>query len=297
MRLVAVVLTHRRPRLASEVVRGLLEREGFDPSDVLVVVNGEGGLDDPRLADVVHVHHLPENVGPAGGFAAGLDIARREFAADWVYVCEDDITLFDLPTPRARRLVELVDLLADIGGVVAYGRDLDPRTGLTVPHRSHCDGPLEDVDLAAWGASLVRGTCLDAGVVPDPSLFFGFEDFDFWLRMREHGYRVVVDNAAAASVGASASGSARDVAFTGRRPDDSVEAWRRYYEARNFLHFRRAHGRALWTLAHLVKSLRRLQVGPTNLHRRSLVAGLRDGFLGRRGRNDRYLRLTGELHP
>ena len=45
----AVVLTYRRPRLAGDVVRSLIADEGFDPDRVVVVVNGDGGLDDPGL--------------------------------------------------------------------------------------------------------------------------------------------------------------------------------------------------------------------------------------------------------
>ena len=47
----AVVLTHRRPGLAGDVVRSLVRLEGLPPSRVVLVVNGEGGLDDdePRV--------------------------------------------------------------------------------------------------------------------------------------------------------------------------------------------------------------------------------------------------------
>lgn len=295
MNLVAVVLTFRRPVLATEVVRGLLDREGLAASQVLLVVNGEGGLADAELERAVHVRRLPDNAGPAGGFAAGLTVARRDLGADWVYLCEDDVGLLDLPAPRLGRLVEAVEAMSDVGAVVAYGRDLDRRTGATVPHASRGPAPFEDVDVAAWGASLVRGAALDAGVAPDPSLFFGYEDFDFWLRMREHGYRILVDTAAAAAAGGAVSGAGRQAAFHGRRPDDSVEPWRRYYEARNFFHLARDHGNPLWTASHLAKSVRRLQLGPTYAHRASLAAGLRDGLLGRRGRNDHYQRALGEV--
>ncbi len=113
--------------------------------------------------------------------------------------------------------------------------------------------------------------------------------------MREAGFRLVADSAAAETAGRAVSGAGRDDAFRGRRPDDSVEPWRRYYEARNFFDPSRAHGNVLWTVLHLVKSVRRFQVGSTREHRACLVSGLRDGFLGRRGRNDRYQRTLGEL--
>src|ERR1700689_2337095 len=71
----AVVLTHRRPRLATAVVRSLIEQEGLPPDRVVVVVNGSGGLDDSTLESRVRLIRLPRNLGPAGGFAAGIEAA------------------------------------------------------------------------------------------------------------------------------------------------------------------------------------------------------------------------------
>jgi hypothetical protein len=63
----AVVVTHMRPRLATATVRSLIDVEGFAPERVVVVVNGEGGLEDPALEQAVRMVHLPTNTGPAGG--------------------------------------------------------------------------------------------------------------------------------------------------------------------------------------------------------------------------------------
>src|SRR5580698_1481088 len=51
----AVVLTHRRPRLATAVVRSLVEQEGLPAERVVLVVNGSGGLEDPALEDRVRL--------------------------------------------------------------------------------------------------------------------------------------------------------------------------------------------------------------------------------------------------
>ena len=96
----AVVLTFRRPRLAGEVVRSLLAKEGFAANRVIVVVNADGGLDDSGLESEVCMVRLPANLGPAGGFRAGLEAAFEDPSTQWAYLCEDDIGLFDLPSPR-----------------------------------------------------------------------------------------------------------------------------------------------------------------------------------------------------
>src|SRR5438128_6120720 len=94
---VAVVLTFRRPRLATQVVRRLVDLEGFASGDVVLVVNGEGGLADAELERAVEVVRLPENLGPAAGFRAGLLAVARRPGARWAYLCEDDIGLLSVP--------------------------------------------------------------------------------------------------------------------------------------------------------------------------------------------------------
>lgn len=296
----AVVLTHRRPRLATDVVRSLLVDEGLPASCILLVVNGEGGLNDDSLEAQIQVLRLPQNVGPAGGWAAGFDAALQLLPeAQWIYVCEDDVGLFDLPCPRLARLVAAAEAgtplgAAPLGAVVAFGRSLDSRTGLSHPV-SPPPGKLTPVDVAAWGASLISRAVLEAGVRPAAELFFGYEDFDFWLAVRDAGFRVVVDGDASDATKSQVTDEGRRRTFAGSRPDDSVEPWRAYYQARNFLELRRRHGSVTWTLVHVVKSVRRMQLVGTAAGRRAILHGLIDGVRGRVGRNDRYLRRIGEL--
>lgn len=293
----AVVLTYRRRRLATQVVRGLIDQEGFDPSKVIVVVNGEGGLDDDRLAQAVEVIELPTNLGPAGGFRVGLEAAVAR-GVEWVYLCEDDIGLFDLPRPRLAGILERLACEPrneTIGGVVAYGRKLDPRTGRSRPFVPGAgDGSFPEVDVAAWGASLVRCEVAAKGILPDDEWFFGFEDFDFWLKMRGAGYRLVLDGEAARDVADRVFYEQRDENLRTSRPIDAEEPWRRYYEARNFMALRQRHGRASWTRSHVLMTVRRAQLSPTWAHRRAAFHGLWDGLRGRLGMNPRYTRRTGE---
>lgn len=290
----AVVLTFRRPRLATQVVRGLLEVEGLAPSHVVVVVNGEGGLDDPALEAQVAIVRLPANLGPAGGFRAGLLEALRIPGVRWMYLCEDDVGLFDLPSPRVGALVARVEALEDatIGAVVAYGRDRRGCGGHTLPHRVSGPHGFEEVDAAAWGATLVARAALDAGVLPDPAYFFGYEDFDFCYQLRAAGYRILVDREAAGAGRETAAGRAQ--AFAGQRPNDRDEPWRAYYTARNYFRLARRHGTPQWALAHLAYSARRYQLAASAAERSAILHGLADGLRGRTGKDLRFERQVGE---
>ena len=307
---VAVVLTYRRPRLATQVVRGLVHTEGFRPADVILVVNGQGGLEDPALEASIRVERLAENTGPAGGFRHGLEVAAAVPGVRWIYLCEDDVSLFDLPGPRVGRLVAGVEAYEEeaatalgsgaapggpVGAVVAYGRDLDRRRGTTTIHHVAGGHGFDEVDAAAWGASLVSRQVVDAGILPDPTWFFGYEDFDFWYRLRAAGFRLLVDRASAAWTDAHMTSAGRDRALAGKRPVDADEPWRAYYVARNFFLLARRHGDLRWLVWHLVYSLRRMQLAVSWAERRATVRGLWDGVLGRRGRNPAHVRVTGEL--
>lgn len=278
---IAVVLTYRRRDGASRVVRDLLEREGLDPSQILLVVNGDGGLVDPAQESRIGVLRLAENLGPAGGFARGLDHVRRNSEAAWVYLCEDDQLRHGLPSRRLRELIEGVERFErtcpgpPVGAALASGRHVDMRTGLTSRHEVRPGGRFEEVDYGPfWGALLSRRV-VDVPVAPDEAMFWWSEDLDYWLRVRTAGFRIVVDaNAHRAAVN--------------KGSDD--EPWCSYYMARNHFYLRRRHGGRRWTLHHVLKSARRFQLAPTRAHRAAIVRGLFDGARGRTGRNREFSR-------
>ncbi len=296
----AVVLTYRRPRLAGDVVRSLLGDEGLRPEQVIVVVNGEGGLDDPDLEAAVRMVRLPVNTGPAGGFRAGLEVATADPGCRWIYLCEDDVGLFDLPAPRLAGLLARIEdasaMHPALGAVVAYGRSFVGRGAHTVnvvPETAE----LVPVDVASWGATLVSRQVVDSGVLPDPELFFGVEDFDFFCQARAAGWEVLVDGEAARAVAGQQTNEGRDAAIRIHRPNDEAEAWRAYYHARNSLELSRRHGRPSWIAWHLAYSVRHLQAAHGAGERSAIVHGLWDGLRGRLGRNPAYGRETGEYAP
>ena len=296
------MLTHRRPRLATAVVRSLLEREGLPPDRVVVVVNGQGGLDDTNLESTVRMLRLPRNLGPAGGFAAGMEAAFEDPSVRWAYLCEDDVGLFALPTPR------LSDVVAravgrgqlpgrPVGAVVAYGRRFVGRGSHTTNLVPPPGNPYElvPVDVASWGATLLSRDVFDAGIVPDPEWFFGLEDFDFFCRVRQGGFEVVVDGVSARAVADQQTSAGRALALRPHRPTDEHESWRSYYHARNSFLLARRHGHPSWHAWHLAYSARHLQKASGRAERRAILRGLWDGARGRFGENADYGRDQGEL--
>jgi hypothetical protein len=294
----AVVLTHRRPRHAARVVRALLEDERLPESHVIVVVNGEGGLDDRRLEAAVTVLKLEENVGPAGGFARAFRFVRGIAETPWIYACEDDADLRGSASPRLGTLIQRVEAFecdapgAPVGVVLMSGWNVDPRTGRTTRHRVVDSGaPFEEVDFGAWDATLVSLRVIDAGVVPDESLFWWGEELDFCLRVRRAGFRVLVDVPAA--LGRERAPDL-DTGVPLALPTRADEPWCSYYMARNGFLVSRRLGTPRWIGMHLLKSARRFQLAPSNAHRVAIVRGLADGLRGRSGRHASFTREVGE---
>ena len=295
----AVVVTHRRPRLATTVVRHLLDAEGVRPERVVVVVNGEGGLEDRSLEASVRTVRLEDNTGPAGGFRRGLLEAFADPAVEWAYLCEDDSALVGLPAPRLGDLLRRVATRCDerpVGAVVALGRVFAGTPGHTrsfVPRRDE-PGGLAPVDVGVWAATLVSRQVVEAGVLPDPELFFGFEDFDFFCSVRAAGFSVLVDAVASRRAAGYQTLGGRDRSLGAERPLDDEEPWRAYYVARNFFALAQRHGRRSWLAWHLLYSLRRLQRASGAAERLAIVRGLADGARGRLGAHVRYRRRVGE---
>jgi hypothetical protein len=288
--------------LATGVVRSLIEQEGLRPDRVVVVINGSGGLDDPALESSVQIVRLPRNLGPAGGFGAGMEAAFSDPSVQWAYLCEDDIELFSLPAPRLSDVIGRAECHSrrpgrPVGAVVAYGRCFVGRGGHTVNLVPPQGDPSElvPVDVASWGATLLARGVFDAGILPDPEWFFGLEDFDFFCRVRQGGFDVLVDTVSARAVANEQTTAGRAEAIGSERPTDEREPWRSYYHARNSILLARRHGRPSWYLWHAAYSARHLQKATGTTERKAILHGLWDGIRGRFGENPDYGRTVGEL--
>jgi GT2 family glycosyltransferase len=284
------------------VVRSLIEREGLPPDRVVLVVNGSGGLDDTALESSVRLIRLPRNLGPAGGFGAGMEAAFADPSVQWAYLCEDDVGLFSLPSPRLADIVGRAERRGEmsgrpVGAVVAFGRRFAGRGSHTVNLIPPVSDPHElvPVDVASWGATLLARPVFDAGIVPDLEWFFGLEDFDFFCRIRQGGFDVLVDAVSARAVADQQTSAGRAGALGPHRPTYERETWRSYYHARNSILLARRHGRPSWHVWHLAYSARHLQKATGNVERKAILHGLWDGARGRFGENPHYGRIVGEL--
>lgn len=294
-RLFGILVTHRRPAALDAALAALSDpRHGLTR---LVVVDNAAAEETPAILDrhpglATTLLASPENLGPAGGIALGMQaVAAEADDDDWVVLLDDDnvnpgeLALADLHAVAvaARSVDPAVAMVGAVGG------RLDRRRGriVRVPDEALA-AELVPVDFVAGGQFPVISMAAIRRVGPfRADLFFGFDDLEFGLRLTKAGYRVLAHGPTWLArrrrfgrIGANVPPVERDPA-----------PWRRYYAVRNLLLVLRSHQ---LRRAALVVTLTTLAGRPlADWHRRRphrpvlarlTLLGLLDGWLGRTGR-------------
>ncbi len=291
----AVIVTFNRK---DELLSGLvtLSSQTRPPNHILVVDNcSTDGTADAvgREFPEVEVLRMPENLGPAGGHARGIQGAwARGF--DWIWWQDDD------DPPERPNLLER--LLADgerlrrqgvpLAGIAISGARFDWSTGrmTRVSDRELRAGGLVPVDCVAGGSQLLlHRSVVDAVGLPAGELFFCYEDLEYCLRMRARGLALFVPG---------------DLWYEHRHlhgrlgwkkplvpPQGDRIAWRQYYSTRNYIHMMlRTFGRPDLAARYVVRSFGAVGLAfvldPSNAIAltRVRVRGILDAYSGKLGR-------------
>lgn len=239
-----VVVTFARPTVLESMLVALARQTR--PVDHLVVVDNAA---EPEVADIAARHGAEyldsgDNIGPAGGFALGMRwIVERATDDDWILLVDDD----DPPTNDDA-----------LDAVWRFGRELvatDPRVGavgisgsvyrrrLGIFRRLEDDELHGTVDLdVLFGGSqpMYRVGAVRAVGTFDSDLFWGFEEGEYGLRMRRHGYRLCAPGPA--WLRARHDAGRAGIASRTVRTSKTKAGWRRYYSIRNSTVLARRYG-------------------------------------------------------
>jgi GT2 family glycosyltransferase len=238
MRVYGVLVTYRRP----ELLRTCIDRISTQTRQLtrlIVVDNHADGAAEvvcgsyPTLT--VDYRPAPGNLGPAGGFALGIERILAE-ASD-----EDVIVLFDdndpLPTDDVLdRLVSFFGQQAGAdpttAGVGVRGATFDWQRARAVRVPDEATGAVPVDHLYGGYAPMYRvGSVRGAGSF-SPALFWGFEELDFGLRLVAAGHSLYMNADLWREVRANVT--AQDPLVRPRLRLEAV-SWRRYYTLRNLL--------------------------------------------------------------
>ena len=295
-RVFGVLVTFRRHAALATMLRRLAELDR--PFDGLVVVDNSPSPDRKRLVDALaEPGHAVEyiaattNLGPSGGRAKGMEhVLEVADDQDWIVCLDDD----EAPSSRVlRELLRFGETMRArdpmVGGVGAVGGRFDPKRGVLIRVRDEeLTGPIRVDTIGGGQLPFFRVKAIREAGTFSRDLFFGFEELELGLRLREHGYSLYAYGRLWRERRASAGRLGLDP-----RPSRTLGqvTWRRYYSLRNMIYILRLHGRfasALRvTLLHgLAKPLANVPVTPREAirHLRSNGRAARDAWIGRMGR-------------
>jgi GT2 family glycosyltransferase len=214
------------------------------PLDEIVVVDN-GSTDGTvellqRLYPQVTVLQMPNNLGAAGGWAAGLRYAALEKEHDWVWNLDDD----SVPGEKALELLfsGAGDMLkdADLGMLAPLpvhgetGQSYPPllwRDGFRQPPSDVLQQPVWFADAVIASGCLVRRDVAQTAGLPPADFFMDIFDFAYCLQVRKAGFKIAIINTCPFS---HRLGNVREIRLLGRKALWAEHApWREYYKVRN----------------------------------------------------------------
>lgn len=288
MKFGAFVMTFNRPTVLPDTLNKLLDQT-HPPDCIAVIDNGNDTATRQVVADLkrpeIHYHPMPENLGPAGAAAFGLQwLVEQGF--EWLYWGDDDD-----PPPTPTTLEQLL-ALRDEEGIAATGLSgtlFDWKTGKVQRRQDHELKGILEVDIISGGQQWILHRCVVEQVgLPDARLFFGAEEMEYSLRIRRAGFRMLVDGKLhlEGRQRANRLNFQRPGVMSSRRP-----IWRQYYSTRNYIFMmQNTFGRPDLARREAGKAVGRAalswQHGPAYglKFSRFQLRGIQDGYLNRMGR-------------
>lgn len=221
----ALVLTRNRRELLLECLAAL-DRQTAPVARIVVIDNAstDGTEETVRglgLGERLVYRRLSANVGSAGGYSAGVEVAR-ELDVDWIWVMDDDA---EPPDDSLERLLAAPEArLADPAGgegrpptaaregrpptaalasaVVVPGGEIDTlHRGFTgrflraLPESEYRDGNHVELGFSSFTGLLVAARVARVEEPPRADFFIWADDVEYTIRLRRHGRIVLVPEA------------------------------------------------------------------------------------------------------
>jgi len=232
-----IITYNRIEDLKNSIIK--IKEQTIQPSLIVIADNSD---DEDIIKDIkslsgegIEYHSMGGNFGPASAANYALQyLASRGF--NWIYWGDDN----NPPqyNDNFERLLNLPEKLQDkkIGALGAVGHKYDWRSGTIcrIHVSSSEENPLE-VDVIAGGMNLIISKePVLSGILPDPDLFFGFEEYDYCLKLRESGYELFVDGLLMRKLREKYNRT--DLKTRHKLIQRSPLTWRNYYTYRNTIY-------------------------------------------------------------
>ncbi len=195
MRFGGFLITYNRPQILLETIEKLFAQT-YPPELIWVIDNSEHLETDQKVASLmnpkVKYYRMGYNAGPAGAAVKGLQLCTQE-GLDWILWADDNDPPFFPDT--FEKLLSIRNENPFCGVIGSVGHFFDRKKGVIkrVQSRLLEKKRFVQVDYVAGGMSMiVSSELVKAGILPNPELFFGFEELDFCLKVERRGFIILV---------------------------------------------------------------------------------------------------------
>jgi GT2 family glycosyltransferase len=230
LKTLAIIVNYKSVDLTLQAVKSVLESESLGPVSVVVVDNGSVPEESHKLRS-----NLPSSVilrvnARNMGFGFACNQAFREFESDGILLINPDARLlpdclkqlqktlffnrdvaavspqlfwddeqaFCLPPPYPTALFEFRTLLATWGSDAWINRFISFLWRKRSIELWRSERPVEVSNLSGGLVLLDRAAVQKAGGLFDPRFFLYYEDTDLFLRLRNNGFRLLIEPRASA---------------------------------------------------------------------------------------------------
>ncbi len=289
------LITYNRQEKALSHLESVFN-QSFPPIKVLVVDNSdyptlEALLYERFSQDQVEYKFVGDNVGPAGAAKIGIEWAYRKKFPYVVWMDDGN------PPVRKDIFEKLIEAFesdrSGFGALGSVGAKFDWARGEYVRYLdSELKGLLEADYLAGGYFPVLKMECVGIDVLPDPGIFFGHTEFDYFHRLKKNGVKIGIHGDLMLEL-RTQSNRTNLGKKNATNKDAAVNPIRRYYSTRNLLVILWSKNKRLLPFLYvLLKSIFRplkdLREG-RKMAKDSLrysYMGIYDFFRGRMGRRD-----------
>ncbi|WP_245578779.1 glycosyltransferase [Algoriphagus vanfongensis] len=195
IKLGAFIITYHRPQILLDTIKAVFSQT-YPPGFIWIIDNSENLETEHAVASLldsrIRYHRMGYNAGPAGAAVIGLELCNQD-GADWIYWGDDNDPPFFEDT--FEKLLAYKDENPFCGILGSVGHFFDRKRGVIKRIQSRLLEKKEclEVDCVAGNMSMiVNSKMIRDGILPNPELFFGFEELDFCLKASRRGYSIIV---------------------------------------------------------------------------------------------------------
>jgi len=231
------IMTYCRPEILKITINKLVEQT-CPPSKILIIDNDPQKSALPIANELSHInieyYSIGWNSGPAGAAKIGLEILSKQ-GYEWIgWIDDDNPPLFN---DSFEVLLKIAKTVHNCGCVGAVGQRFNKSNGLMlrVPDVELESNTILDVDNIAGGmCKIVNAEVINKfHVLPDEKLFYGFEELDFDIRIKNIGYTLIADAGLYKRNRLYHNRMGFKIIRGQKKANDRL--WREYYSTRNIL--------------------------------------------------------------